>query len=423
MLTGCSGSALSPDTSTPAGDAVRVGLLIPKSGPYKAIGDDMLKGWNLYLQQHGNVLNGRPITVVEADEGDGKEQARAAAKKLIEQDRVDIIVGGATADTVQTLDPMLRAAKIPLIGTGGRPSTVTDPTYIWHTSWLSQETGAAIAEHIRTTVNGPVFVIGPDYIGGHDQIGGFVNAFTSKGGKLANPDGKPTWTPWVPPTTNFEPFLAKIKQSDAKAVYTFYAGSSAVEFVKQYRQFGINLPLYGAGFLTEGAVLTAQGEAARGIWTVMNYAYNLDTNANRLFVSAFSAAYAGATPNIYHVTSYDAALVLDMAIREAMHGGGPIPAASPTASAAPSLGAPTSGASSPAASASPSTPAGPVGPVSSETLLRALPRIGEVPSPRGPWQFGPVNHTPVQRWYLRKVDDDGGVLANVRFAELATLGS
>jgi branched-chain amino acid transport system substrate-binding protein len=412
-ISGCSGSALNPDDTKTSDGTVRIGLILPKSGPYKTVGDDIHDGWQLYLDQHGGTLGGHKVEVVEADEGDGKDAVRVAGKKLLEQDKVDVLVGNASAETVLSLDPLLRQHGVPMIGTGGRPSTITDPTYIWHTSWMSQETGAAIADYLRTTVNGPVYAIGPDYVGGHDQITGFTKAFTAKGGKLANPSGEPEWTPWAPtPTTNFQPYLAKIKQSGAKAVYTFYAGSSAVEFVKQYKQFGVDLPLYAAGFLTDGAVLAAEGSAAEGISTVLNYAANIDTDANRRFVAGFNAQHAGATPNIYHVCGWDAAMVLDMALTQA-GAATATPAAtaatgSPTATGTPTVAAPTppSGRSSITAA-----------------ILAALPHLGEVASPRGPWQFGPVNHTPVQKWYLRKVTADGGVLANVKIAELATLGS
>ncbi|MEV0269905.1 ABC transporter substrate-binding protein [Hamadaea sp. NPDC050747] len=411
-ISGCTGSALNPGKDQTTSDTVRIGLILPKSGPYKTAGDDIHDGWQLYLDQHGGKLGGHKVEVVEADEGDGKDAVRVAGKKLLEQDKVDVLVGNASAETVLSLDPMLRQHGVPMIGTGGRPSTITDPTYIWHTSWLSQETGAAIADYLRTTVDGPVFAIGPDYVGGHDQITGFTKAFTAKGGKLANPGGEPEWTPWAPtPTTNFQPYLAKIKSSGAKAVYTFYAGSSAVEFVKQYKQFGVDLPLYAAGFLTDGAVLAAEGPAAEGISTVLNYAANIDTDANRRFVAAFTAQHSGATPNIYHVCGWDAAMVLDMALTQA--------GAATTATSAPTSGSPTAtgtttkAAPTPPPSQSPTTAA----------IMAALPHLGEVNSPRGGWQFGPVNHTPVQKWYLRRVTADGGVLANVKIAELATLGS
>ncbi len=400
-VTACTGSSLGGSDNS--GEEISIGLIVPKSGPYKAIGDDQAAGWRLALEKLGGELGGRPVRVIEADEGDGKATALASARKLIEQDKVLALVGGATADTVQTVYPLLKESGVPLIGIGGRPSTVDDPTYLWSTSWLSQETGASIADYLRQEVGeGRVWVIGPDYIGGHDQIGGFVDAFRRAGGKLANPGEEPTWTPWAPaPTTEFSPYLTKIKDSGAAAVYTFYAGTSAVEFVKQYRQYGITTPLYASGFLTEGPSLTALGEQAKGIYTALNYSTTLDNAANRDFVRRFAAANDGKLPNLYHVCAWDAALVLDKAIAEAL--------AHPNAPAATSDGQ--------------SAPAAESGELTSQSLTAALSRVGSIDSPRGAWQFGPVNHTPVQAYYLREVAQDGQVWVNRTVQTLTTLGS
>jgi len=395
VVAGCSGASLGGKTGDSAGQELPIGLILPKSGPFKSIGDDMLRGWQLYLATHGEKLGGRTVKVVDADEGNGGEPARAAATKLLQQDRVVALVGGGTAETVQTLNPLLLQAKVPMVGIGGRPSTVDDPAYLWHTSWMSQETGAAVADYVRTTVNGPVYVLGPKYVGGADQIGGFVKQFVAGGGTLANEGGQPTWTAWAPqPETNFEPVLTKIRQSGAKAVYAFYAGTSAVDFVKQYKQFGVDLPLYGAGFLTEGAVLAAQGPAAEGIYTCMNYAASLDNPANREFVRAYKDRYAGAAPTVYAVTAWDAALVLDRAITAALSKDKPAAAGGNEA-----------------------------GGLTSAALNQAISQVGEILSPRGGWRFGPRNHTPVQRWYLRQVRSDGQNLTNIVVQDLIILGS
>lgn len=376
---GCAGSSLD-DTPTISDGTIRIGLLWPQSGPYKAIGDDLARGWQLYLDSHGGRLGGHQVTVVTADEAEGKQSAQTAVKKLLDQDKVMVLAGTATADSVETIKTVVTERKVPLVGTGGRPSTLDDVSYIWHTSWLSRETGQAIAEHVRTTVNGPVYVIGPDYQGGWDQIGGFVDSFTAGGGKLANATGKPTWVPW-PKTENFLPYLNEITGSGAKAVYTFYAGAPAVAFVKQYESAGLKgkIPLYGAGFLTEGAVLAAEGPAADGVQTVLNYAANLDNPANRAFAPAFQQKYQ-ATPNIYTVTGYDAAQVLDLAITAA--------GKNPT----------------------------------SESINAAIGKLGAIDSPRGQWRFG-KNHSPIQPWYLREVQNDGRARANVVVKNLTTLGS
>lgn len=379
LLTGgCAGSSLNSDSTTSDG-TIHIGLMWPQSGVYKTVGDDFARGWQLYLDTHGGKLGGHEVKTTVVDEGDGKQAARDGIKKLIEQDQAMVVVGTISSDAVQAVQPATTEKHIPYVATGGRPDTLKDLTYTWHTSWQNRDAGQAIADYVRTTVNGPVYAIGPDYKGGWDQVGGFVDAFKAGGGKLANPDGKPVWTPF-PTTTNFLPYLNAIASSDAKAVFCFYGGANAVDFIKQYAQAGLQgkLPLYAAGFTTEGAVLTAQGAAADGIYSSLNYAPDLDNPANRSFATAFQQK-NDSVPDLYNVTAYDAALLLDQAIAAA----GPNP--------------------------------------TSESINAAIGKLGAIDSPRGQWRFG-TEHSPIQPWYLRQVRADGRGRANVMVQTLTTLG-
>jgi branched-chain amino acid transport system substrate-binding protein len=363
-------------------DSVTIGLLVSLSGTYQSVGSDMRDGFRLYLSSHGDRLGGHRVQLTIADEGDGPATALPAATKLVKQDHVDVLTGIVGGGSVAAIAPLAAQAHIPLVGSNGRPD-LKDVSWVWHTSFLSDEPGAAIAGYVHDTVHGPVYVIGPDYQGGWDELRGFTDAYAKAGGQLANPDGKTTFTPF-PQTTNFGPYLAKIKASGAKAVYCFYAGKAAIDFVTQYAQSDLkDVPLYAAGFLTEGSVLPAQGGAAAGIQTVLNYSPDLDNAANRTFVSAWQADKVKHTgpPTTYAMASWDAAALLDKAIAAA--GGQPSPAA----------------------------------------INAAIGRLGQIDSPRGPWQFSPKTHSPVQKWYLRRVQADGSALANVVVSDLATLGS
>ncbi|MEV6927455.1 ABC transporter substrate-binding protein [Dactylosporangium sp. NPDC051485] len=380
-LAGCSGAAVNSDNGSATAGPLVVGFLTPKTGPYKVTGEDLVRGFQLYLDTHGGKLGGRTAKFVVEDEADGKQSAANAAKKLIEQDHATILSGGATADTTLSIQDMVARAKIPFVGTGGRPSTLApaDLPYIWHTSWLSREVGAAIAEYVKNTVDGPVYVIGPDYQGGYDNVGGFVDAFKTAGGTIANDDGKPSWTPW-PATTNFLPYLNKVDPAKVKGVFTFYAGAPGVAFVQQYAQvLGGKVPLFAAGFLTDESILDAEGAAADGIRTSLPYAADLDNPANRAFSTAFTKAYNG-SPRLLNVTAYDAAAVIDAAVT----------AAGPKA-----------------------TPA---------QINEQIGKLGQIDSPRGPWRWS-KDHSPVQTYYLRIVKNDGRGRANVNVQPLATLGN
>ncbi|AJE83699.1 MULTISPECIES: ABC transporter substrate-binding protein [Streptomyces] len=374
-VAGCSSDSGGDD------DTVKVGVLASLSGTYKAVGTDLRDGFQLYLDTHGGKLGGKKAELVAADEGDGPPTAVPAATKLIKKDKVDALTGIVSGGTFNAVLPLVNSSKIPLIGSNARPE-VKDVSRVWDTSFFSDEPGRAIAGHVKKEVDGPVYAIGPDYQGGYDELRGFTDAFKEEGGKLANPGGKTKWTPF-PKTTNFTPYFSEIARSGAKAVYCFYAGKAAVDFVKQYAKSDIaDLPLYSAGFLTEGSLLNAQGDSAKGIYSVLNYAQDLDGDANRKFVADWTAKHE-TPPTTYAMASYDAAAVLDQAVADAAKDGGEV------------------------------TP---------EAINKAIDGLGQIDSPRGAWEFNKKTHSPVQKWYLRQVRPDGKQLANVMVQDLATLG-
>lgn len=263
-VTGCSSDSGTGD------ETVKVGLVASLSGTYKPVGTDLRAGFELYLKTHGNKLGGRKVELIVADEGDGPPTAVPAATKLVKKDKVDVLTGLVSGGSVAAVMPLVNQAKIPFLGSNARPP-VKDLKYVWTTSFMSDEPGKAIAPYVKEKVNGPVYAIGPDYQGGYDELRGFTDEFKRIKGKLANPNGKTTWTPF-PKTTNFMPYFADIAKTDAKAVYSFYAGKAAIDFAKQYAQSDVaDLPLYTA-FVTEGSVLQAQGDAAKDIYSVLNYA-------------------------------------------------------------------------------------------------------------------------------------------------------
>ncbi|MFF1416297.1 ABC transporter substrate-binding protein [Streptomyces sp. NPDC058280] len=372
-VTGCSSDSGAGD------DTVKVGLVASLSGTYKPVGTDLRAGFELYLNTHGNKLGGRRVELIVADEGDGPPTAVPAATKLVKKDKVDVLTGLVGGGSVNAVLPLVNQAKIPFLGSNGRPP-IKDLEYVWTTSFLSDEPGKAIAPYVKEKVDGLVYAIGPDYQGGYDELRGFTDEFKRVGGELANPDGKTTWTPF-PKTTNFMPYFAEIAKTDAKAVYCFYAGKAAIDFAKQYAQSDVaDLPLYTA-FVTEGSVLQAQGDAAKDIYSVLNYAADLDNAANRKFAADWTAKH-DTQPTTYAMASYDAAAVLDKAIADAAKAGDVTP----------------------------------------QTINKAIAGLGQIDSPRGGWEFGDKAHSPVQSWYLRQVRPDGTQLANVMVQDLATLG-
>lgn len=372
VLSGCAGSSLSQDGGAQSAGPVKIGLLVPLSGVYAPLGEDMRDGFQLYLDEHGGKLGGRAIEVVSADEGETPQTGVPAAQKLVSQDQVTAVVGVVSSATALGLRDFFHESKKPLLIANAGANDITGARksdYIWRTSFSNGKVAAALGPAVAKEAKGGVYLIAADYAAGREMVAGFRKTFEAAGGKVAGEE----YTPFGK-TQDFQPFLSTIRGSKAGAVYAFYAGAEAVSFVKQYQQFGLakGTPLYGAGFLTEGGVLAAQGEAAVGVKTSLHYSAELDTPRNKEFVAAYRKAYNEA-PTVYAVQAYDAAAALDKALAKGTGG---------------------------------------------DELVKALGGIGPIDSPRGQWSFD-ADHDAQQTYYLREVRSNAGAVVNAVVGELA----
>ncbi len=352
---------------------VKIGLLVPLSGVYAPLGEDMEQGFELYLEQNEGALGGAEVDLVTVDEGEGPDTGVPAATRLVTQEQVSAVVGIVNSATALGAKDTFVESKVPLVvaNAGANDVTADASPYIWRSSFTNGGVAAALGAHVAEQVgDGSVYLISADYAAGAESTAGFRETFEAAGGTVAGEAATPFGT-----TTDWQPFLNGIRESGASAVYTFYAGAEAVGFVTQYNQFGLagEIPLYGAGFLTEGGVLEAQGEAALGVQTSLHYSDTIDSDRNREFVEAYQAAY-DEVPTVYAVQAYDAAAALDAAIETA-------------------------------------------GATDSESIAQALSEVGEIDSPRGPFTFD-ENHDPEQPYYLREVQESEGGFSNAVLSEL-----
>jgi branched-chain amino acid transport system substrate-binding protein len=347
---------------------IKVGLVIPQSGVYAPLGEDMKAGWDLWLERNGGKLGGREVQTVVVDEGEGPDTGVPAVQKVLQQDRVDAVVGIVNSATaLGSVEVVNGAKKLLIVANAGADSLTGSSKYIWRSSFTNGQVAYAVGKHLATTPEGKkgVYAMAADYAAGEEAIAGFKKGFEEGGGKIVGEAKTPFGT-----TQDFQPFLAKARSENPGAVYVFYAGAEAVAFVKQYNEFGLSerAPLYGSGFLTEGGVLTAQGQAAEGVHTALHYATALDNPANASFAEAYEAK-TGKPPTVYAVQAWDAAAVLSKAVE------------------------------------------GAGGALDGDALAGAMGKVGEITdSPRGPWSF--EQQSPVQEMYLREVRAEGDAVTN-----------
>jgi branched-chain amino acid transport system substrate-binding protein len=373
-LPGCKKPGGDQAAGGPAGGRVKVGLVVPQAGVYSVVGTDMQRGWDLWLERHGGKLGKYEVTTVVADEGETPQTGVPAIQRLLQNDKVDVLVGIVNSGVALGAKAMVAEAKKLLIvgnaGAGAITGASLSP-YIWRTSFTNAQVAGMMGKHLASLAAvGPVYAIAPDYAAGTEVIRGFKTTFEAGGGKIAG-EAKPAFGK----TQDYQPFLAGIQSSGAKATFCFFSGAEAVAFVKQYAQFGLStqIPLYGSGFLTEGSILTAQGDAALGIETTLHYSTELDNPANKDFVAAWKAKF-NATPAVFSVQMWDTAAVLNQAL------------------------ATTTG-------------------LDGDSLAKAMAAVGTITdSPRGPWSF--EGQSPKQKFYLRKVEKRDTGYVNAVVADL-----
>ena len=294
---------------------IKVGLIIPVTGAFAALGQYMKEGLDLYLQEHDYTLGGRKIVIDEVDDRNIPSVALTQVRKLVEQDHVDLLFGVASASIGTALVPYVTQHKIPTIYpivSSDDLSQRTPVKYIVRTGWTSSLTTHVLGDYAYKTLKyRKVATIGYDFQFGWESIDGFVDTFQRDGGKVV----KELWTPLS--TTDFSPYLSEIPR-DVDAVVCSFSGTLAVNFIQQYRSFGLKMPLICQGNATDESTLAKTGPAAVGIIGALQYSAALDTPANKKFVAAYTKAF-GHGPGYYGEGSYIGAQVLGDAL-DAVHG-------------------------------------------------------------------------------------------------------
>lgn len=292
---------------------IKVGLLLPFSGVYAALGNDIEAGFTTALEQFGSET---PATfeIVREDTEVKPPVALAKAKKLILQDKVDVISGIVSSGVLGAVRDMVHGAGVPLIVANAGNDEATGEAcspYITRMSFSNGQVNRPMGQWMYDQGIRKVYTLAPDYAAGRQMIDGFVQTFTAAGGEIVGQE----FTPFQK-TQDFGPYMAQAKSSGAEAVFVFYAGGEAISFVKQYDSFGLKaeLPLYGSGFLTSSLYVNAEGPAAEGVITALHYVPTLDNPANAQFVEAFKAK-TGRVPSEFAVHGYDAGRALIEAVK------------------------------------------------------------------------------------------------------------
>ena len=300
-------TALTPAAFAQSAPKLKVGLMLPATGTFAALGTAIENGFKLYVTEQGGKLSGREVEFVKVDDESEPSKATDNINKLIKRDNVDVVVGTVHSGVAMAMAKVAKDTGTLLIVPNAGADAVTGAMCapnIFRSSFSNWQPGYAMGEvmakkGIKTAVS-----ITWKYAAGDESVKGFKEGFEKGGGKVVKELSLPF------PGVEFQALLTEIAATKPDAVYTFFAGGGAVKFVKDYAAAGLkkSIPLYGAGFLTDGT-LEAQGAAADGLLTALHYGDSLTVPRDASFRLAYVKAYK-LQPDVYAVQGFDAAQML-----------------------------------------------------------------------------------------------------------------
>ena len=347
---------------------IKIGFLAPLTGGAAQIGRDTVNGFEMYLAEVGNQIAGRKVELIVEDTAGNPATAITKMRKLVESDKVHIVMGevfahigyalAAKADEYQipTIFPVIAADDL----TQRKPSK-----WVVRLGWTSSQPSHPFGEYVTKTLGyKKIAVLGSDYAFGYEVVGGFQKTLEEHGGQII----QKLWAPLG--TTDLAPYITQLKR-EADAAFVIVVAASALKFPTQYQDAGLKakLPVIGGAVITDEAILPTFGDEALGIITPLQYSAAIDTPANKRFVAEYRKRF-GKVPSYFSETCYTSGRWINEAAKLV---GGKVE--------------------------------------DKANFLAAFRRVEIPDAPRGPVKLDAYGN-PIQNIYVRKVERKGGELQN-----------
>ena len=345
-------------------DTVKIGFMTTLSGSAGVIGKHMQNGVELALEHKGGKLGGLDAEVVFVDDQRKPDVAKQLANRLIKSDRVDIVAGVIWSNVLMAIQRQVTRSDTLLISSNAGPSTLAGkdchPNF-FNLSWQNDQTPEALGKYMQEAGVKSVYTLSPNYQAGKDMVTGLKRYY--KGEIVSEVYTKLG-------QSDFQAELSALRAARPEATFTFQPGGMAINFIKQWKQAGMDdvSELYTV-FSVDAVSLPALKDVALGTFSTQTWSPDLDNAMNNRFVADYKAKHGG-YPSFYAAQSYDTIMAVDHAIAE-----------------------------------SGSTDAAAMGAVLAK---------GGIPTTRGPLEMN-TNHFPIQNVYLRETvkDADGVVTTRI----------
>ncbi len=364
------GLAAVADTSLAQG-TVKIGFIIPMTGPQQSTGKQEVAAVKLYMAQHGDTVAGKKIELIIKDDGAVPDKTKRIAQELIVNDKVTFLAGFGITPTALAVAPLATQAKVPEIVTAAGTSFITERSpYIVRTSFAVPQSCVPMADWaVKNGIKRVVTMIS-DYAPGIDAEKSFTAEFVKNGGKVVDAIRFPLANP------DFAPFLQRAADRKPDAVFIFVPSGQGSIFVRQFVQKGLDkagIKIIGPGDVVDDDLLNGMGDQVIGTVTAHFYSADHDSAVNKAFVAAFEKANHGMRPNFMAVGGYDGMHLMYAALKK--------------------TGGNTDGTA----------------------LVNAMKGMSWE-SPRGPISIDPQTRDIIHNVYIRRVEKKNGQLYNVEFA-------
>jgi branched-chain amino acid transport system substrate-binding protein len=348
---------------------VKIGALLPMTGPQQSTGVQIAAAMRLYMARHGDTVAGKKVELIVRDDGAVAENSKRLAQELIVNQKVNFLVGFGVTPTAFAVAPLATEAKVPEIVMAAGTSSVTERSpYIVRTSFTLPQSSVVMAQWALKNGIKKVVSMVSDFAPGIDSEGSFKEAFIKGGGEIAEFIRVPLANP------DFAPFLQRARDARPDAVFIFVPSGQGAIFVKQFVERGLDkagIRIIGPGDVTDDDVLNGMGDQVIGTVTAHTYSAAHPSQMNKDYVAAIRKA-NNVRANFMSVGGYDGMHLIYEALKK--------------------TGGNTNG----------------------DALVAAMKGMSWE-SPRGPISIDPETRDIIQNVYLRKVEKVDGELYNVEF--------
>jgi branched-chain amino acid transport system substrate-binding protein len=295
---------------------IKIGHLRSLTGPIAITNDKMVKGFNLAMEMANYQIAGRKVEVILEDDGAKAEVAIDKARKLVEKDKVAMIVGPTTGGMQMAISTYMNKVGIPNIHTNPSPYGVIARKHKWtiQVGGAMQQVPSCGGRYAYEKLGiKKAIVIGEDTAAGHNYVGAFVGGFRNAGGKVIQEQ----WTPLG--CSDYAPYFAAAKPADGCIVWT--SGRDSINILNQYYEYGMwdKMPMFPAfqGAIIESFILARlqpkAAEALEGLVCAIQYSPHVDNETNKKFIAAYMNKY-NMPPDNAESTAFNAALVIQAAL-------------------------------------------------------------------------------------------------------------